>query len=85
MQGPGSPDEDTDGRFEYGGWQPPYFDEVLAAAAADGMRDTTAYLFARKTYEKMAAYWPNAPDSDPIARHLNSTPKYVASRTLERV
>jgi dihydrofolate reductase len=33
----------------------------------------------------MAAHWPTAPDDDPFARHLNSTPKYVASRTLQDV
>jgi dihydrofolate reductase len=49
------------------------------------MAATDGYLFGRKTYEKMAAYWPTAPEEDPYARHLNSTPKYVASRTLEKV
>jgi dihydrofolate reductase len=49
------------------------------------MAATDAYLFGRKTYEKMAAYWPTAPADDPYGRHLNSTPKYVASRTLESV
>jgi dihydrofolate reductase len=33
----------------------------------------------------MAAFWPTAPADDPYAKHLNSTPKYVASRTLESV
>ncbi len=47
------------------------------------MAATDAYLFARKTYEKMAAYWPTAPTDDPMAAHLNATPKYVASRTLD--
>jgi dihydrofolate reductase len=85
MQGPGSPEEDTEGGFRHGGWQPPYFDEVLGASAAEGMAATDGYLFGRKTYEKMAAYWPTAPDDDPYAQHLNSTPKFVASRTLQDV
>jgi dihydrofolate reductase len=85
MQGPGSPEEDTEGGFRHGGWQRPYFDEVLGASAAEGMAATDSYLFGRKTYEKMAAYWPTAPDDDPYAQHLNSTPKYVASRTLQDV
>lgn len=85
MQAPGAPDEDTEGGFRLGGWQRPYFDDVLGAAAAEGMASTDAYLFGRKTYEKMAAYWPTAPSDDPIAEHLNGTAKYVASKTLEAV
>jgi dihydrofolate reductase len=82
MQAPGGPDEDTEGGFRHGGWQRPYVDEVLGATAAEGMAATDAYLFGRKTYEKMAAHWPSAADDDPYARHLNSTAKFVASRTL---
>ncbi len=85
MQAPGSPEEDTEGGFRQGGWQPPYLDDVLGATAAEGMAETDSYLFGRKTYEKMAAYWPTAPADDPYARHLNDTPKYVASRTLHSV
>jgi dihydrofolate reductase len=85
MQAPGDPEEDTEGGFKHGGWQRPYFDEVLGATAAEGMAATDTYLFGRKTYEKMAAHWPTAPADDPYARHLNSTPKYVASRTLRHL
>ncbi len=85
LQSPGAPDEDTEGGFQHGGWQRPYFDDVLGATAAEGMAATDAYLFGRKTYDKMAAHWPTAPDDDPYARHLNTTPKYVASTTLQRV
>jgi dihydrofolate reductase len=83
MQAPGAADEDTEGGFQHGGWQRPYFDDVLGQTAAAGMAETDAYLFGRKTYEKMAAYWPTPPEDDPYGRHLNSTPKYVASRTLQ--
>src|SRR5260370_30771425 len=82
MQSLGSPDEDRDGGFEYGGWSAPYGDEVLGKAAGEGMAATTAYLFGRRTYQKMAAYWPTEPDANPIAAHLNATPKYVVTRTL---
>ena len=85
VQSPGSPEEDTEGGFRHGGWQRPYVDEVVGAAAAEGMAATDTYLFGRKTYEGLAAHWPNVGDEDPYARHLNSTPKYVASRTLERL
>ena len=82
LQAPGDPHEDTEGGFQHGGWQRPYFDDVLGAAAGEGMAATDAHLFGRKTYEIMAAYWPTAPSDDPFAQHLNSTPKYVASKTL---
>jgi dihydrofolate reductase len=49
------------------------------------MPATSAYLFGRRTYEKMAAHWPHEPDENPIARHLNATPKYVATGTLENL
>ena len=62
--GAGDPEEDTEGGFRHGGWQRPYFDDVLGAAAVEGMAATDAYLFGRKTYEKMAAYWPKAPEDD---------------------
>jgi dihydrofolate reductase len=82
MQAPGAPDEDTEGGFRHGGWQRPYFDEVLGETTVEGMAETDTYLFGRKTYEKMAAYWPTAPEHDPYAQHLNGAPKFVASRTL---
>jgi dihydrofolate reductase len=83
MQAPGDPEEDTEGGFRHGGWQRPYFDDVLGAAAAEGMAETDAYLFGRKTYEIMADFWPTAPADDPYAGHLNNTAKYVASTTLQ--
>jgi len=78
MQGLGSPEEDTDGGFRHGGWGAPF----AAATPVSGLGDTTAYLFGRKTYEKMAAFWPHQADSNPIAAHLNAAPKFVATRTL---
>jgi hypothetical protein len=50
--------------------------------AGEGMAATTAYLFGRKTDEKMAAYWPHESDENPIAAHLNATPKCVVTTTL---
>ena len=83
MQGLASPDEDRDGGFAYGGWGAPYGDDVQREAALEGMRSTTAYLFGRRTYEKMQAFWPDQPETNPMAAHLAATPKYVASRTLQ--
>lgn len=85
MQGLGSPDEDRDGGFEHGGWAAPYGDEVQVASAVRGLTSTTAYLFGRRTYEKMSAFWPHQPDANPMAAHLNATPKYIATRTLKQL
>jgi dihydrofolate reductase len=82
MQGLGSPDEDREGGFAHGGWGAPYGDEILQSAALEGLRSTSAYLFGRRTYEKMLAFWPRQPDANPMAVHLNATPKYVATRSL---
>jgi dihydrofolate reductase len=82
MQAPGDPDEDRSGGFEHGGWQRPYFDDDFAKVAFEGMAETDGYLFGRRTYEIMAAYWPSQPDDVPFAASLNNLPKYVASTTL---
>jgi dihydrofolate reductase len=84
-QAPGGPEEDTDGGFKHGGWQRQFFDVVMGAEVTKGMAQTDAHLFGRKTYEIMAAFWPTAPsEEEPIAQHLNSVQKYVASRTLQK-
>ncbi len=60
----------------------PFVREVVGKEAGEGLTATTSYLFGRKTYEKMAAHWPHEPDENPIAAHLNATPKYVVTSTL---
>lgn len=82
MQGLGSPDEDREGGFEHGGWGAPFAEAIHASTAANGMGNTSAYLFGRKTYEKLASFWPHQAPENPVAAHLNVTPKYVASTTL---
>src|SRR5215203_358832 len=82
MQGLGSPDEDTEGGFTHGGWGAPYADAIHEAVATSGPNHTAAYLFGRRTYDKMAAFWPFQPEDNPMARQLNQTPKFVATRTV---
>ncbi len=85
MQAPGDSQEDTEGGFKHGGWQMPLFDADAGKIIGESIAATDALLLGRKTYQIFAAYWPNAPADDPIAKKLNSVPKYVASTTLKKV
>ena len=86
MQAPGGPDEDREGGFQHGGWQAPYGDEVIGGMIVDGIKDADGFLLGRKTYDIFSSYWPKITDpNNPIATALNSRPKYVVSRSLERV
>jgi len=83
MQAPAGADEDPRGGFEHGGWAAANADEVMAKAMGEGMARGGALLFGRRTYEKMAAFWPHQPADNPYAKVINGRDKYVASRTLE--
>jgi dihydrofolate reductase len=85
MQAPGGPDDDIDSGFTHGGWQAPYLDEESGKVITEHITGMDALLLGRKTYEIFAGYWPTAPADNPIAVKLNAVPKYVASRTLDRV
>jgi dihydrofolate reductase len=82
VQAPGELDEDTDGGFSHGGWSHPFFDpEVVGGAYADALTRGEALLFGRRTWQIMAAAWPDRA-GDPFADQMNAFPKYVVSSTL---
>ena len=83
MQSPAGADEDPRGGFEHGGWAAANADDVMGKAMGEGMARGGALLFGRRTYEKMAAFWPHQPADNPYAKVINGRDKYVASRTLE--
>ena len=82
MQAPGGPDEDREGGFAHGGWLVPFFDEKFGELMTAWTKGAGGYVLGRKTYEMFAASWPNSPDP---AEPLNQRPKYVATRTLDRL
>ena len=82
VQAPGGPDEDTDGGFAHGGWSHPFFDnEVVGGAFAGTLGSADALLFGRRTWQTMAAAWPDRA-GDPFADQMNGIAKYVVSSTL---
>jgi dihydrofolate reductase len=82
VQAPGGPDEDRDGGFAHGGWSHPFFDpETMGANYAEAMDRAAALLFGRRTWQTMAAAWPERA-GDPFADRMNAIPKYVVSSTL---
>ena len=82
VQAPGGPDEDTDGGFAHGGWSHPFFDpEVVGGAFSGALDNAEALLFGRRTWQTMAAAWPERA-GDPFADRMNSIPKYVVSGAL---
>jgi len=65
-------------------WQFDHFDEDMQSALASHVAAEDAVLLGRVTYQEWAAYWPTATD-EPYAGHINNTPKFVVSATLDRV
>ncbi len=93
MQAPGGPEEDPTGGFEFGGWIPPYWDDVIGAALGETFSAPFDLLLGRKTYDIFAAHWPYV-QLDPkasdfnelnmnIARQFNGVTKYVATHRPE--
>jgi dihydrofolate reductase len=71
-----------DGDFPYPGWGNDYPVAVEEDPESETFAGTSAYLFGRRTYEEMAAFWPHQPDDNPMAASLNTAQKYVVSSTI---
>ena len=78
MQAPGNTDEG----FQYGGWQRPYFDDVMGAVVDKGLKAAGGLLLGRRTYDHFAGCWPTAPEEQE-PELMNDLPKFVASSTLK--
>jgi dihydrofolate reductase len=56
----------------------------MMSAMGAQIAEEDAVLLGRVTYQEWASYWPTSTD-EPYASHINNTPKYVVSSTLEKV
>jgi len=83
IQSPSGPEEDPTGNFKHGGWMPNYHDDMTGKTLSEFMAKPFELLLGRRTYDIFAAYWPYS--NEPGADQLNTTKKYVASKTLKNV
>lgn len=79
IQAPGSPTEDTDGGFTYGGWTLPYWHDDIGAHFGEAFKDADTLLLGRKTWQLHGDAFEPDPDQDPFSG-MN---KYVVSNTLK--
>ncbi|HEY8935711.1 MAG TPA: dihydrofolate reductase family protein [Cyclobacteriaceae bacterium] len=80
MQGPGGPEEDTSGGFNYGGWVAPYDDEV-SGKILERLLKPADYLLGRKTFKIWESYWPAHAEVWP---GINDGTKYIMSTTVSK-
>lgn len=64
-----------------GEWVDPEGDHAMHSFELQ--KDSGGLVMGRKTYEGLAGFWPQQPDSDPWAAMINPMPKFVGSTTLE--
>jgi hypothetical protein len=83
VQAPGAADEDTSGGFQHGGWHLPYFDDLARSWVVNGYATAGGFLLGHRTYENLAAYWPNASEEEqPVAEPLPLRPT-LSSKSSE--
>lgn len=66
-------------------WGFQYLDKDLSEEIATGIAEADAVLVGPTTYRMFAQMWPQQTDDVPMARFLNHSMKYVASRTPDKV
>ena len=79
IQAPGSPTEDTDGGFAYGGWTLPYWHDGIGAHFGQIFADADTLLLGRKTWQGHGAAFEPDPAHDPFG----GMKKFVVSNTLK--
>src|SRR6478672_7885133 len=79
MQAPGGPTEDESDGFAFGGWSVNYWDDMMGEVMGEAVSQPFDMLLGRRTYEIMAAFWPQASEAEG-GKPFNDATKYVASR-----
>ena len=70
---------------EPGKWSFPFWSEEISKFKFDELFSSDALLLGRVTYQGFAAAWPSMTDEAGYAKRMNSFPKHVVSRTLEKL
>ncbi len=83
MQGPSAAEEDRSDGFALGGWAKPYWDEVMAQVQTHAMAEPYDFLFGGNTFDMFSAHWPKEDQSDPAAKAINGSQKYVVTSREE--
>jgi len=65
-------------------WQEGLMDDDMLGDIISQINAEDAILMGRVTYQDFAPFWPTSTD-EPFASHINNTPKYVVSTTLDEV
>src|ERR1700688_1217520 len=71
-----------DGDFPYGDWTAPYRSPAGLEIVNEMYGKTCDLMLGRRTYDLLASFWPNAPNS-PMADRLNAATKYVVTHRPE--
>jgi dihydrofolate reductase len=74
-----------DGVMEEPAWMRPYLDKALNGYKCNELSQGGALLLGRKTYQGFKAFYPEKAAEEDYAEKMNRIPKYVFSRTLDKV
>ncbi len=73
-----------DGVVEGPGWTGPFWNDEIAKLQEDYLYASDALVLGRVTYDGFKAAWPSMTDTGEFGVKMNTMPKFVASRTLDK-
>ena len=66
-------------------WSRPYFSQEMVEVMGAGIAQADTVVLGRRTYQEFSEIWPQQGSNGRMADFLNHSPKYVFSKTLERL